>query len=112
LIASNFNDHATETQIRALLVMWRDNDARLEPLLQNSFLLKQVQPLSQNLASLGAAGLQALDYADKGVAAPANWKSQQLALVEQAKKPAADLLLMVAPPIQKLIEANGNTNRQ
>jgi hexosaminidase len=111
-IASNFHDRATEAQIRALLTLWRDNDARLEPLLQNSFLLKQVEPLSQDLASLGAAGLQALDNIDKGESAPAEWKSQQLALVEQSKKPRADLQLMIAPWVQKLIEANGNTNRQ
>ncbi len=104
-IASQFHDRATENQIRALLVMWRDNDARLEPLLQNSFLLKPVEPLSRDLASLGAAGLQAIDYLDKAETAPADWKSQQIAAIEEAKKPQADLLLAVAAPVQKLIEA-------
>jgi hexosaminidase len=110
LIASHFHDRSTEDQIRAQLAMWRDNDARLQPLLQRSYLLQQVEPLSQELSSLGAAGLQALDYIDKGHAAPADWKSQQLALIEQAKKPQADLLLMVAPAIQKLVEASANNN--
>ena len=110
LIASHFHDRSTEDQIRAQLAMWRDNDARLEPLLQRSFLLQQVEPLSQELSALGAAGLQALDSIDKGHAAPADWKSQQLTLIEQAKKPQADLLLMVAPAIQKLVEASANNN--
>jgi hypothetical protein len=33
-------------------------------------------------------------------------------LVEQAKTPTADLLLMVVAPIQQLIEASGNAARQ
>jgi hexosaminidase len=110
LIASHFHDRSTEDQIRAQLAMWRDNDARLEPLLQRSFLLQQVEPLSRELSSLGAAGFQAFDFIDKGQTAPADWKSQQLALIEQAKKPQADLLLMVAPAIQKLVEASANNN--
>ena len=109
-IASHYRDRAKESQIRVLLIMWRDNDARLEPILQNSFLLQQVEPLSKDLSALGAAGLQALDYIDKGAPAPADWESQQLVFVEQAKKPRADLLLMVAQPIQKLIEASGSPN--
>jgi hexosaminidase len=110
LIASHFHDRSTEDQIRAQLAMWRDNDVRLQPVLQRSFLLQQVEPLSQELSALGAAGFQALDFVDKGQTAPAYWKSQQLALIEQAKKPQADLLLMVAPAIQKLVEASANNN--
>ena len=110
LIASHFHDRSTEDQIRAQLAIWRDNDSRLQPVLQRSFLLPQVEPLSQELSALGTAGFQALDFIDKGQTAPADWKSQQLALIEQAKKPQADLLLMVAPAIQKLVEASANNN--
>jgi len=105
LVASRFQDRATETQVRTMLAMWRDNDARVEPTLQRSFLLQQVEPLSQELAQLGGAGLMALDYLDKGESEPADWQSKQLALIDQAKKPQADLLLMIVPAIQKLIEA-------
>jgi hypothetical protein len=69
-------------------------------------------PLSENLAALGAAGLQALDYLDKSEPSPESWRTQQLTLVEQAKTPTADLLLMVVAPIQQLIEASGNAARQ
>jgi hypothetical protein len=41
-----------------------------------------------------------------GSVAPDAWKAQQLTLIEQAKKPRAGLLLMVAAPIQQLIEAS------
>ena len=106
-LQSGAKDQASETQIRAWLALWRDNDAKLHPLLDQSFLLQEDAPLSQELSALGAAGLQALDFFDKSQPAPGAWKTQQLALIEQAKKPAAGLLLMVAAPIQQLIEAGG-----
>ncbi|PYT53184.1 MAG: beta-N-acetylhexosaminidase [Acidobacteria bacterium] len=96
----------TEAQIRTLLSRWRDNQIELQPLAEKSFLVKEVLPLSRNLSALGAAGLAALDYMDHGEHAPDQWRSQQLALIEQAKKQQAQLLLMIAPAVQKLIEAS------
>jgi len=94
-----------ETQIRAWLTKWRDQRTSLEPLVAHSFLLKEVLPISQNLSSLATAGLASLDYIEKSEHAPEAWKMEQLKMVEQASKPQAQLLLMVASPIQKLIEA-------
>ncbi len=103
-VQSGYKDQAAEAQIRTWLSTWRDNDAKLRPLDQ-TFLLKEDVPLSQDLSGLGSGGLQALDYLDKGQTAPDSWKAQQIALIEQAKKPMADMLLMVAAPIQQLVEA-------
>jgi hypothetical protein len=36
--------------------------------------------------------------------APADWKRSQLAILEEAKKPKSQLLLMVAPAVQRLVE--------
>src|SRR6202522_448832 len=63
-IASKFQDAAAESYIREELTKWRANDSALQPLLQNSFLLKEVAPVSQNLAALGSAGLKALESID------------------------------------------------
>jgi hexosaminidase len=109
LAASNFKDRNGETQIRLQLTTWRDNDALLGPTLQNSSLLKELGPVSQTLASLGAAGLQALDYLDQGEKAPDAWKNQTLAMIDQAQKPQADLLIAVAPAVQILVEASAGT---
>ena len=106
-LKSGSKDKATETEMRALLVDWRDNDAKLRPLLAQSSLLRELAPVSEDLSTLGAAGLFALDYLDKGVPSPDAWRMLQRALVEQAKAPQADLLLMVVAPVQKLIEASG-----
>jgi hexosaminidase len=106
LVVSNFKDAGTEAQIRVQLERWRDNPARLQPLLDNSALLKELAPVSRSLASLGAAGLQALDYLDKGEHAPDAWKTQTLAMIDQAAKPQADLLIAVAPAVQTLVDAS------
>jgi hexosaminidase len=105
-VQSGYKDQAAEVQIRGWLVTWRDNDARLHPLLAQTFLLQEDVLLSQNLSALGAAGLQALDYLDKAQPASDAWKTQQLSVIEQAKTRQADLLLMVVAPVQELVEAS------
>jgi hexosaminidase len=106
-IGSGYKDQTSEREIRTRLAAWRDNDARLHPLLAGSFLLNELSPLSEDLSSLGAAGLVALDYLDKSAPSSNSWRAQQLALVERARTPKADLLLMVVEPVQQLIERSG-----
>jgi hexosaminidase len=96
----------SEARVRELLGRWRDNQVALQPQFAKSLLLQEVAPISQNLSALGAAGLAALDYLDRGEAAPAAWVAAQLAMVEQAGKPKAQLLIMVAPSVGKLIQAS------
>ena len=96
----------TEARVRSLLSRWRDNQVELQPIFEKSILLKEVAPISQNLSAVGAAGLAALDYLDRGEPAPAAWVTQQMAMVEQAKRPQAQLLIVVAPAVEKLIQAS------
>ena len=100
-----YKDSATEYQIRSWLTKWHDNDGQLQPLLDRSFLLTEDKPLSADLSALATAGLQALDSLDRTQPQSDAWRSEQLAVVQRALKPRANLLIMVAPPIQKLIEA-------
>jgi hexosaminidase len=105
-IANKFQDAAAESYIRQKLTEWRDNDSGLQPLLQNSFLLQEVTPVSQNLATLGAVGLQSLASIDARKPTPGEWRQQQIAAIQQAAMPTADLVLVVAPAVQKLVEAS------
>jgi hexosaminidase len=104
-IAGGCHEAESEARLRAQLSLWRDNDAKLQPLAQRSFLVKEVAQNSQDLSALGAAGLAALDFIAKGGAAPDDWKAQQLATIQQIQKQKAQLLLMPAPAVQKLVEA-------
>ena len=105
-VQSGAKDQNAEAQIRNWLTLWRDNDAKLQPLLTQSSLLQEDAPLSQELSALGAAGLQALDYLDKAQPAPDTWRTQQSTFSTQARKPQANLLLMVAAPVQQLVDAS------
>jgi hexosaminidase len=96
----------TAAEIRALLTRWQDNYSALQSRAGQSFLIPEVLPISQDLSALGAAALQALDYLGRGEPAPDNWKAAQLDRIAQAEKPKAQLLLMIAPSIQKLIAAS------
>jgi hexosaminidase len=80
-------------QIRAWLILWRENDAKLAPLLEKSFLLKEDIPASRDLSRLAAIGLEALDH----------HASDQSAFLEQAKKLHAEVELAIVPSIEKLI---------
>jgi hexosaminidase len=105
-IGSGYKDRGAEAEIRTRLAAWRDNDARLHPLLEQSFLLNELAPLSEDLSTLAAAGLLALDYLDKSTPSPNSWRAQQLVLVDRAKTPKADLLLMAVEPVRQLLEAS------
>jgi hexosaminidase len=95
-----------ELQIRSMLISWRDNEVQLSASAQSSSLVQEVVPLSHDLSALGRAGLQALDYLDHNEKAPDTWKTEQLALTQRAIQPRAQLLLMVAGSVQKLIQAS------
>ena len=110
-VQSGYKDQTAEAQIRTYLTTWRDNDAKLHPLLDRSFLVREVAPLSESLSALGSAGLQALDSLDKAEPSADSWRAQQSALMAQAKTPKAALLLMVVVPIQQLVEASGGATR-
>jgi hexosaminidase len=104
-IQSGYLDRETETQLRNLLTAWRDNHAKLRPLLEKSFLLHEISPLSEDLSVIGTAGLSALDYLDKSETSPESWRMQQLSQLDAAKAPKADLLLTVVEPVRQLVEA-------
>src|SRR5579864_1219924 len=104
-IAASCHDSAADARLRTQLTSWRDNDAKLQPLAQRSFLVKEVSACSQDLSTLGTVGLAALDFIVKGQRAPDDWKAQQLALIQQIQKPKGQLLLMPTAAVQKLVEA-------
>lgn len=104
-VAASCHNSDLAAGLRAQLVAWRDNDTKLQPLAMRSFLVKEVVANSQDLSALGGIGLAALDIVEKGGSAPDDWKAQQLAAIEQIKKPKAQLILIPAVSIQKLVES-------
>ena len=106
-VRSGYKDEAAESQIRSWLMLWRDNDVKLHPMLTQSYLLEKDVALSQNLSMVAAAGLEALGYLRNSQSEPDLWKAQQIAVLELAKKPVDDVLLMIVDPVRQLVEASG-----
>ena len=106
-LASSCHDADLAARLRAQFIIWRDNDAKLQPLEQRSFLVKDIAQVSQNLSALGMAGLAALDQIARGTAAPADWKASQTAAITKLQEPRAQLLLVPTSAVQKLVDAAG-----
>ncbi|HJX83190.1 MAG TPA: family 20 glycosylhydrolase, partial [Candidatus Angelobacter sp.] len=99
------NPAGYDAALRNQLTVWRDNDRQLVPVLQSSARLQEVAPLSQNLAAVSAAGLQALDYFKAGGRVPTAWRDSQLNLLKQAEKPQGEMLNMIVRSVRQLVEA-------
>jgi hypothetical protein len=56
-------------------------------------------------AQQASVGLSVLDLLARGALATGDWKTQQLAILQQAEKPKAQLLLVTVPAVQRLVEA-------
>ncbi len=106
-LATSCKDDDAGAELRNELLRWRDNDPALESLAQKSFLVKEVAPVSQDLATLGKIGVAAMDYLILGSQAPAVWKTDQTALLAELAKPKAQLLLVPVSSVQKLVDAAG-----
>jgi len=104
-IAHQCRDTATVARLEERFRVWRDHAAKFRPLADRSFLVKEAAASSEDLSALGAAGLAALDFLSKTQPTPDSWKSQQLAIIEGIEKPKAQLLLIPASAVQKLIDA-------
>jgi hexosaminidase len=92
-------------QAQEWLVLWRDNDTQLQPLLARSELTQELEPVSTSLHQVAQAGLDAIGYLREHKSAPADWRTRQLDMLKTAEKPQAVLLNMIAPAVTKLVQA-------
>ena len=92
-------------QAQEWLVLWRDNDTQLQLLLPKSELTRDLAPVSTSLHQVAQTGLDAIGYLRDHHSAPGDWKVRQMEYLKTAEKPRATLLNMVAPAVEKLVQA-------
>jgi len=106
-LASSCKDFAKASELRAQLVQWAGNDARLRALAERSFLVNEASPASSALSQAAELALAAIDRITLGALLSPELKTQQLdglrLLEVQAHK--AHLTIPALPAFQKLIEA-------
>ncbi len=106
LFASDPGGHPREAgEIRLRLNQWTVNHARLRPLLASSFLLEEVDPLSDDLSKAGNIGLRALQYLESGEPAPEKWLAEQKQELQRMAAPRAELSLAAVRPVKVLLDA-------
>jgi hexosaminidase len=92
-------------QARAWLARWRDNDAKLQPLLKNSDLTAELVPVSSTLTEVAGIGLEALDELEAHRAADLSRLQTEEQTLESAEKPQAVLRDMIVAPVGQLVRA-------
>ena len=104
-IGGSCRDANVAAELRAQFTKWRDNDVTLQSLAQKSSFVKEVAPSSQDLSAVAAIGLNALDAVANGTPLSDDAKAQAAATIAAASKGKAQLLLIPAGTVQKLVEA-------
>jgi hypothetical protein len=77
----------------------------LQSLAQKSSFVKEIAPSSQDLSAVATIGLAALDAIAKGAPLGDDARTQAAATITAASKGKAQLLLIPAPIVQKLVDA-------
>jgi hexosaminidase len=109
-IAAGQASPADWQQARKRLKQWRDNDAVLQPQLGKSAITAELEPVSREVSSVAAIGLEALDDLQAHRVMPSQIMQQRLQELKAAKKPKAVLRDMIAGPVELLVNAAGGVN--
>jgi len=75
--------------------------------LKKSPVLEEAKLLSENLAKIASAGLEAIAFIHQRDVADNDWVQQKMSITEKAKEQSGRCDLQVIKPIQKLIRAAG-----
>jgi hexosaminidase len=108
-VAGSCKDSALAAGLRARLVQWAAIDAQVQPLAQNSSLVKDATPASAAFSQAAELALTAMDRISQGLPLPDALKKQQtdaLAAFEtEAHKSTMTIPTLAA--FQKLVDASG-----
>jgi hexosaminidase len=97
-------------QAREWLVLWRDNDAKLQPSLAHSSLTAELAPVSHGLNQVAIIGLQAMDDLQNHRAVNVEALQRTMDHLKAVETPQVALLLAVKPSVELLVQATGRNN--
>ena len=101
---ANPNDLESRRNLRLVLERWRDNDARLQPFVADSWALQSIDAFSQPLTQLGVTGLQALDALENNTKVTAAEHAAHLESLKAAEVHRSMLQMAVTPGIRRLAD--------
>ena len=77
----------------------------MKPIVGQSFLLKEIEPLTETLYESTELGLQALHYLESHQKPPEDWKGKAALILERSEKTYAEILIAIAPALRALTKA-------
>ncbi|HEX8336535.1 MAG TPA: hypothetical protein VF621_07380, partial [Pyrinomonadaceae bacterium] len=98
-------------RVRGLLEQWRAAHPPLRVMAERSPLMRDAEPLARDLSELSAAGLEALEYLSAGLAPPAAWREERLALAERIAQNKTEVGLAPVPAVKLLVVAASESAR-
>jgi len=107
LVSTYLQDPAARPDQQAALMSmfrsWTASEPELLQLMSGSPLLDQAVPRAEQLTELGTLGTEAVAFLSSGVPAPAGWKAQKQAILDDAAQPVALVQFTVLKPLRDLV---------
>lgn len=91
--------------LRRQLALWHETVREIAPILDQSYLLKEIGQASEALADIVTLGLEAVDYIETNRKPEKGWAEKAAPVINRAEKPQAEMLIAIAAPIKKLVDA-------
>lgn len=99
------SDSDSEKEIMNYLNLWIANNAKLLPIINNSPILFEIQPLSENLTELASLGKNILEIKKGSKSLTQSWMEESVEVINRAKEPVAQTELMIVSSIEKLLNS-------
>ena len=108
------NQNASDAgKLKSELKLLSDNHKKLLPVINNSPILKEIEPLSSNLSSLAQTGMDALSFIESRTVPKSEWKNKADIILKKSSISYGRLQIAILKGIKKLIkEAEQNTVEQ
>ncbi|UCH93449.1 MAG: family 20 glycosylhydrolase [Candidatus Aminicenantes bacterium] len=101
-VKGNVNKEAAKVLIGDL-ELWKDNHQILKPIIERSPVLKEIEPLSENLSRIAVVGLECIRMILAGHKAASRWVEEAKGILAEAKKSSGHAELMVVTAIERLV---------
>jgi len=98
------NKHLIES-IDYWLNLWANNHKQLQPAIEKSPVLKEIEKMSENLSDIAVVGIEALDIVKNGEKVEESWIQKSRQIIQQAKIQYGQTELMIVPAIEELVNS-------
>jgi hexosaminidase len=98
------HDSSDAAGLKLKLKLLSDNHKKLLPVINNSPILKEIEPLSSNLSSLAQVGLDVLSYIESNSIPDVKWKSRADIILKKSLTSYGRVQIAIIDGIKKLVK--------